>query len=120
MEHSHDDGKSFRRVVELTHRSDHFVAAPTNRAQIDEQNLILDGVDLGGQVAAKLHELAVVQLAAEYGILNVVAPSAHHFVDASEATRVADVVTHDVHLAHGSPSLVGRVRLDLTQQELAQ
>src|SRR5687768_7167899 len=107
-------------MVELAHRNNHFVAAATNGAKIDEEDLILDGIDLGGEVAPKLDELAMIQLAAEHRILNVVAPSSHYFVNTSEATRVADVVAHDVHLTHGSPSLIGRVRLDLSEQELPE
>ena len=57
-------------------------------------------VDDLGELRTQLYQLALVELAAKYGELQVFPESEHDFVDAAQALGIADVVGDDVRLAH--------------------
>lgn len=80
---------------------DDAVAAAFGGAEVDEEDLVEVVVDGFGEFGAEAGEVGGGELAFEDGVLEVVAPGAHDFEDASEAFVVGNVVADEVGVAHG-------------------
>ncbi len=92
--------------IRLSDRFDHAFAAPGGWAKIDDQDLVVSGVDDLFQLLFQPQQVDRVELAFEDGILQMVAPVSHRLEDLAEPFVVADVVRHQVDVAHDGKGLV--------------
>src|SRR5438445_675007 len=71
-----------------------------DRAEIDEQHLILVVVDENAQLMAAPCEIGRIELTLENRVLQVIAKPAHRLVDLRQPALVADVVADEEGVPH--------------------
>src|SRR5690606_82013 len=101
-------------------RLDDLVSPALLRSEVDEEHLVFAVVNNLGELGLEAYALAPAQVAAEHRQLQVLASASHELENRAKAIRVADIVGHEVHRAHGSPRQEGWIFRDLTEQESAQ
>jgi hypothetical protein len=67
---------------------------------MDEKNLVFVVVDDAGKFRAAPNQVGRSELALEYGVLQMIAVTAHGLENLAKALVVADVVADEVGLAH--------------------
>src|SRR5690606_24360205 len=97
----------YRRGVRLAEALDPVLQRRCRRAEVHDQDLVLDGVDLATQPGAELGQLALVQVAEEDAVLHVIALALEGLEDGVAAAVVGDVVRDKIVSAgHGVTPLL--------------
>lgn len=96
----HDDG-AFGWNVLASERND--TASPTaiDGPEVEDQDLIFGVIDQGMKLAVKRRALAVGQVTAEDGVLEMVAMAPQRLIDGGTAVVVDDIVRDDEAISHG-------------------
>jgi hypothetical protein len=84
----------------LSDRFDHTVSASRRRAEVNEQDLVMSGVDDFFELLFQPEHVDRIELALEDGVLDVVAPIAHGFKYLAKPFVVTNIVGDQVNVAH--------------------